>query len=205
MVEFISTTRSVLDNHGGFFDKFTGDGFLGYFNEAIGELSGSNYIDSFVGFIREFTSFSNSHFREWVKFVRKLPGQAVGLAVGADLGRVSFQSLDYHVVAVSESIVWASRMASAAKAEEVLVNNLLYQTIRQRNDLVFESRMASTKSGESFQAWQLGINDAPPKGNSVDKPELGELLDQPTAPKPDTRNQTSGSTSLSAQAAATGN
>jgi CheY-like chemotaxis protein/class 3 adenylate cyclase len=157
MVEFISKTRSVLDKHGGFFDKFTGDGFLGYFNESICELTGANYLESFIGFIREFTTFCHSHFREWVKHVRKIPGQAVGLAVGSDLGRVSFQSLDYHVVAVSESIVWASRMAAAAKAEEVLVNNLLYQSLRQRKDLVFEDREASTKSGESFHAWRLGI------------------------------------------------
>jgi CheY-like chemotaxis protein len=157
MVEFISTTRSVLNKHGGFFDKFTGDGFLGYFNESICESYGSNYIDSFVDFISEFTTFCDSHFREWVKFVRKVPGQTVGLAVGADIGHVTFQSLDYHVIAVSESIVWASRMASAAKAEEVLVNNLLYQTLRQRTDVVFESREANTKSGESFKAWKLGI------------------------------------------------
>jgi class 3 adenylate cyclase len=119
-------------------------------------------MDSFINFIREFTAFCNAHFREWVKFVRKLPGQPIGLAVGADVGRVSFQSLNYHVVAVSESIVWASRMASAAKAEEVLVNNLLYQTLRQRDDLVFESRAASTKSGESFQAWTLAIKEMAP-------------------------------------------
>jgi CheY-like chemotaxis protein len=159
MVEFIAKTRSVLNKHGGFFDKFTGDGFLGYFNESICEIYGSNYIDSFVGFIREFTAFSKSHFREWVKFVRKIPGEPIGLAVGADLGRVSFQSLNYHVVAVSEAIVWASRMASAAKAEEVLVNNLLYQTLRQRNDLDFQCHAANTKSGESFQAWKLEIKD----------------------------------------------
>jgi CheY-like chemotaxis protein len=157
MVEFISKTRSVLNHYGGFFDKFTGDGFIAYFNESICELYGSNYVESFIGFVREFTAFSNAHFREWVKFVRKIPGQPVGLAVGADLGRVSFQSLNYHVVAVSESIVWASRMASAAKAEEVLVNNLLYQNLRQRGDLNFENREASTKSGESFQAWKLEI------------------------------------------------
>jgi len=155
MVEFISQTRAVLDRHGGFFDKFTGDGFLVYFNEAICESYGMNYLESFLGFVREFTAFSSNHFREWIKFVRKIPGQAVGLAVGADLGRVSFQSLDYHVVAVSQSIVWASRMASAAKAEEVLMNNLLYQALRQREDLAFDGREASTKAGESFMAWKL--------------------------------------------------
>jgi CheY-like chemotaxis protein len=172
MVEFISRTRSALDKHGGFFDKFTGDGFIGYFNETICELNGSNYVERFISFIREFTTFCNAHFRDWVKFVRKVPGQAVGLAVGADLGRVSFQSLDYHVIAVGESIVWASRMASAAKAEEVLVNNLLYQALRGRDDLLLEKREANTKSGESFQAWRLGWNyvDTDP---SV---EVGETL-----------------------------
>jgi CheY-like chemotaxis protein len=160
MVQFISTTRNVLDKYGGFFDKFTGDGFIAYFNESICELYELNYIDSFVGFIREFTTFSVFHFHEWVKFVRKIPGQSVGLAVGADLGHVTFQSLNYHVIAVSQSIVWASRMASAAKAEEVLINNLLYQSLRRRDDLVFERREASTKSGESFQAWNLEIKAA---------------------------------------------
>lgn len=167
MVEFISTTRIVLDKHGGFFDKFTGDGFIGYFNESICEMYGSNYVDSFIGFVREFTTFSNAHFREWVRFVRKIPAQTVGLAVGADLGRVSFQSLNFHVVAVSESIVWASRMASAARAEEVLVNNLLYQALRQRTDLMFESREAGTKSGESFQAWNLQIKGTDTVSNKV--------------------------------------
>jgi class 3 adenylate cyclase len=176
MVEFISTTRSVLNKHGGFFDKFTGDGFLGYFNESICDLYGSNYVDSFINFIHEFTTFCNAHFREWVKFVRKLPGQPVGLAVGADLGRVSFQSLHYHVVAVSESIVWASRMASAAKAEEVLVNNLLYQTLCQRDNLVFEARAANTKSGESFQAWKLAIKEMAP--STVVSPAMDSSLNQ---------------------------
>ena len=162
MVEFISKTRSMLDQYGGFFDKFTGDGFIGYFNESICELYGSNHIDSFTGFIREFTAFCNSHFREWVKFVRKVPAQRVGLAVGADIGQVTFQSLNYHVVAVSESIVWASRMASAARAEEVLVNNLLYQSLKQRKDLAFESFEASTKSGESFRSWRLQMGGVGP-------------------------------------------
>jgi len=51
----------------------------------------------------------------------------------------------------------------------MLVNNLLFQALRQRNDLMFESREAVTKSGESFQAWKLLIKDAPSKGESEDK------------------------------------
>jgi CheY-like chemotaxis protein/class 3 adenylate cyclase len=173
IVEFISATRSMLDRRGGFFDKFTGDGFVGYFNESICEAAGENYIDTFVEFIREYTGFCAGHFREWVRFVRKVPGQPVGLAVGADLGRVSFQSLNYHVVAVSESIVWASRMASAAKAEETLVNNLLYQTLRQRSGLVFEGREATTKSGESFQAWKLDLKGGARPGREGGQDESG--------------------------------
>jgi len=162
MVEFISETRVALNKYSGFFDKFTGDGFIGHFNESICELSGTNYIDCFVGFVTEFTTFCNYHFREWVKFVRKLPNQSIGLAVGADLGRISFQSLDYHVVAVGEAIVWATRMAAAAEAEEILVNNMLYQSLRYRDELVFEGRSSSTKSGEGFLAWKLCLHSSQP-------------------------------------------
>jgi class 3 adenylate cyclase len=155
MVEFITATRRALDEHGGFFDKFTGDGFVGYFNESICRSRSGDYLEQFANFVRGFTGFCNGHFREWVKHVRKIPDQPVGLAIGADLGQVSFQSLNYHLVAVSETIVWASRMASTANAEEVMVNNFLYQALRERGDLKFERRSGKTKAGESFQAWRM--------------------------------------------------
>ncbi len=74
--------------------------------------------------------------------------------MGADLGLVSFQNLKYHLVAVGEPIVWASRMAACACANEVVVNNLLFEVLNGREGLEFTRREASTKSGEGF-LWRV--------------------------------------------------
>jgi class 3 adenylate cyclase len=131
-------------------DKFTGDGFVAYFNESICRAAGSDHIDCFLSFLREELEFAGAQFSEWVRHARKLPEKPIGLAVGADLGLVSFQNLKYHLVAVGEPIVWASRMASCAAANEVVVNNLLFEALNGRCDVQFARREASTKSGEGF-------------------------------------------------------
>lgn len=69
-----------------------------------------------------------------------------------DLGLVSFGNIDHRFVGVSDAIVWASRMASAASASEVVVNNLLYHVLSQRDGLEFGRRQAATRSGQGFLA-----------------------------------------------------
>ena len=150
IVDFITTAREAINRHNGFFDKFTGDGYLVYFNEAVCNAADKDYLDCFLGFVREQHEFATEHFREWTRSVRKLPAEAVGLAMGADLGRVTFHDLKHHLVAVGDAIVWASRMVSAASANEVIVNNLLSAALREKPGLRFSAHEARTKSGESF-------------------------------------------------------
>jgi len=158
MVKFISITRETVYKHAGIFDKFTGDGFIAYFNESVcKELHKPDHIESFTGFLRDYEASVEPLFQDWVRHVKKIPEEPIGLALGTDIGRVSFQILDNHFVAVGDAIVWASRMASAAKAGEVLANNLLYQALRERKDLSFKSRSSFTKSGESFVANVVSI------------------------------------------------
>jgi class 3 adenylate cyclase len=163
MVEFISNTRRIVNKHGGFYDKFTGDGFIAYFNEEICCQLGGSRNDNFVAFVRECLDFSGPHFREWTRHLKKPPSDRIGLAIGADVGFVSFQSLHYHVVAVGEPIGWATRMESAAKAGEVLVNNRLHEELHQRGDLTFNARPEKTKSGENFLAWAMSFSKPAPE------------------------------------------
>lgn len=159
MVEFIMVTREILEKHAGIFDKFTGDGFLCYFNEEICRVTDLDYIESFVRFVREHLDFSRSHFQEWTKSVQKLPEETVGLAMGGDFGIVSFQNIKGQLIAVGDAIVWASRMASCAFANEILLNNLLYQTLQGRDGLEFEQRHARTKFGEGFLARVMTLKE----------------------------------------------
>jgi class 3 adenylate cyclase len=155
MVQFITATRYCVERYGGVFDKFTGDGFIVYFNETICKAAGASYRESFISFLSESSDFSQDHFREWTRNVKKLPAEPIGLALGADLGTVVFQNLNNHLVAVGDPIVWATRLTASANANEILVNNLLYEALLKTGTLIFEDRPAIMKTGESFLAKAL--------------------------------------------------
>src|SRR5207237_1424914 len=120
--------------------KFTGDGFIAYFNESICKVCDLNYTEAFIEFLVEYGAFAERHFLEWVRNVKKLPDQPVGLGLGADIGVISLQNLKNHLVAVGNPIVWASRFAAEAGANEILVNNLLYEQLQNVPGLEFKDR-----------------------------------------------------------------
>ena len=125
MVKFINHSREMIFQYGGVFDKFTGDGFICYFNKYISQLINRDYIDSFLSFVKELQYYSSGYFSNWTKILKKLPTEDIGLAVGGDIGEIVFLDIYNHFVAVGESIVWAQRMSSAAKSNEIIINNLL--------------------------------------------------------------------------------
>lgn len=155
MLEFLEQARSVIDRHGGVFDKFTGDGLIAYFNPQIARRLGVDYVESFLSCAIDLQAFGRKHFEEWTASVRKLPSEPIGLAIGSDVGIVVFNDNASHLVAVGDAIVWASRMASEARAGEVVVNNLLYQLLRARPGVSFEPRTATTKGGEKVLCQNL--------------------------------------------------
>ena len=63
--------------------------------------------------------------------------------------------MNNQLVAVGAAIVWASRMAAVARANEVIVNNLLFSRLEGRGDIRFSARPETTKGGEGFLARRL--------------------------------------------------
>jgi len=160
MVAFIDGTRNLVDRNAGFFDKFTGDGFLVYFNEALCRAAGYSHVDRFLSFVKGEMAFARDLFSEWTALIRKRPRGPIGLAIGADVGQVGFHDVQDNLVAVGDAIVWAERMASAAEAGEVVVNNLLQGLLMEdARPLSFLPREAETKAGESFLAQVLQSSD----------------------------------------------
>lgn len=155
IISFITKIREITEENAGFFDKFTGDGFIVYFNESICKFSGKDYIESFLKFIREISNFSNPLFEDWTLDIRKRPPSEIGLAIGADFGFISFEDIQDHVIAVGDTIVWASRMAAIAKSRQIVVNNLLFAKLASKEGLDFEKIEAITKAGEGFVAHSL--------------------------------------------------
>lgn len=161
MLRFLDRTRQLVDSNCGIFDKFTGDGFVAYFNEAICDVAKGNYIESFMRFVRAEMEFAAALFGEWVSTIRKTPPAAIGLGIGADHGRVSFAENRLPLVAVGDAIVWASRMSSVAEAGETIVNNLLYEALKGSDDWTFVKRDGGTKAGETFSSHTMAPK---PKG-----------------------------------------
>lgn len=155
MIKFFETTRMLFNKYTGIFDKFTGDGFLGYFNAYICNEKGKDFVDCFLGFIKECIEVNKSLFDEWKKHVRKLPAQDIMLSLGADLGNIYFGDRHGHLVCIGDAIVWAQRMCSEAPASAIYVNNLLKNLLSGKKEVLLIPVEGKTKTGESFLASEL--------------------------------------------------
>lgn len=155
MVRFTDSIRNLLHDNVGVFDKFTGDGFLAYFNEYLCALESRDYVDCFIQFCRECMKTSQALFDEWKRCVRKLPEEEIMVSIGADVGDIYFGMQYGHLVCIGNAIVWAQRMCSAASAGDVYVNNMLGNLLKEREGIVLTPEQVKTKTGEGFTAFNV--------------------------------------------------
>lgn len=155
IIEFIGAIKDlVLTNHG-IFDKFTGDGFIAYFNKCMCEEVGADYYNLMWMTCVRIMEYANSFFDEWSKQLRKIPEEKIGLSIGVDSGKILFTILDHQVFAVGEPCVWATRMNSAGKSGEVVFNNIPYNHMYDNGyDLKFREEDSQTKTGEKFKCYK---------------------------------------------------
>lgn len=152
MGDFIELSRKLIQKHFGFFDKFTGDGFIAYFNEKMcGEL-GLDFVECFMEFVRQENKFVGDLFEDWRESVTQLPEQEVGLAMGCDIGPVEFRDVNNHLISVGDAVVWAHRMSSAGGAGDVIVHEPLVHVIKMISRVALSPRNGTTKNGMSYKA-----------------------------------------------------
>ncbi|MBI4026189.1 MAG: hypothetical protein HY360_14475 [Verrucomicrobia bacterium] len=162
---YAETTRLVNRHNAVLFDKFTGDGFLLYFNEKLSRTLASDYIADAVRFLQNAMDTFAPVFARWSFSVRKVSSKH-GIGIGADWGLVRFQFLRNHFIATGDAIVWATRMADAADGGEILVNNLLYHELKPIPCLEFSEKSCKTKKGDEVLGRQMtfktqtGMTDA---------------------------------------------
>lgn len=155
LIKFFDSVRNIFDQSMGIFDKFTGDGFIGYFNEYLCDEHGKNFVECFIEFLKKCMEFSESLFYEWKRYLRKLPEQDIMLSIGADVGKLYFGDRYGHLICIGDAIVWAQRMCSAAPSGVIYINNLLANLLVDREDIELLPVTGSTKTGESFLASEL--------------------------------------------------
>ncbi len=158
MGAFIQRSMELIHKHKGFFDKFTGDGFIAYFNEFLcGEL-GLDFVECFTGFVREESDFAATLFGGLAESGLELTEKQTGLAIGCDIGQVDFRDVDNHFIAVGDSVVWAHRMSSAGEAGEIIAHYSLHDVIKSRPGMMFDSRQGFTKNGMPFIAQSVSFD-----------------------------------------------
>lgn len=155
IIRFFHTTRNLLSKNYGIFDKFTGDGFLAYFNEYICKSKNKDFKDCFLDFTKQYIEANLPLFSEWKRYIRRLPDTEIMVSLGADLGIVYYGDLSGHLVCIGDAIVWAERMCSAASAGEIYVNNLLANAIESRKDIRLSPVLGVTKLGDRFKASKI--------------------------------------------------
>ena len=156
IVKFIKQVRKIVLDANGIFDKFTGDGFIVYFNQYVCELTESNCYQMMLKACREIQSYSEEFFDEWSKQIRKVPVERIGLSIGIDSGKVNYKVIDNQLYAIGDACVWATRMCDAGQHGSVVFNNIPYHRISPFGREGFSKEIISTtKNGESFGAFDV--------------------------------------------------
>jgi class 3 adenylate cyclase len=144
MDKFVTAVRRGIRGPGGWFDKFTGDGFLAYwivqsgsddeyhehFVQAAGNLvhSAHTLVDFFHRLVLE-DFRSNS---------RNLP-EGVGLSMGLDAGPGYLVQIADELTVVGPPVVGAVRMVTAAeRPREIIANVFLGERLREEQQGVYE-------------------------------------------------------------------
>jgi class 3 adenylate cyclase len=163
MDKFVSAVRSGIGTPGGWFDKFTGDGFLAYwitpttpkeeyqrrFVEAAGNLAHTAHelIELFHRRVLE----------DFRRNSRNL-SDGVGLSIGLDAGPGFLVEIAGELTLVGPPVVGAVRMVNAAsRPQEIFANVYLGEHLHDEQDGIYQAlRMTATRESRPTKEYPKG-------------------------------------------------
>ena len=155
MLSYIAMIKKIVLANKGVFDRFTGDGFICYFNAYLSERYKIDLYNTVVEACKQIQRESKNVFEEWLKDLQKIPEEAIGLSIGVDSGTMNFCD-DNMMFAIGTPAVWATRMCAMGNAGDIIMNNLPHSKFCQRgSEYEFDEVIGATKYGERFKAFKL--------------------------------------------------
>jgi class 3 adenylate cyclase len=135
--DFIKAIKSTANSNGGWFDRFTGDGFIIYWIYADDP---NKYVKRILAFCQALLSYFPEVMNEYRLNSRNFP-VGVGLSLGVDSGLCALVEIE-DLNIVGPPVVGASRMVSAAQPFETLVNvSIGAELYKNRKQLAAENRI----------------------------------------------------------------
>ena len=145
MDKFVTSVRRGIRRSGGWFDKFTGDGFLAYW--IVQPASADEYEERFVQTAGDIAHTAHSlidlfHRRVLEDFRNNSRNLSVGvgLSMGLDAGPGYLVKIADELTVVGSPVVGAVRMVTAAALpQEIVANVYLGERLRDEQDGVYEA------------------------------------------------------------------
>lgn len=155
MVSLIDRVRKIVLENMGIFDKFTGDGFICYFNNYLSQMFHKDLYETVIDVCIKIQEESKPLFEDWQQGLQKLSQESIGLSIGVDSGVMSFSD-DRMIFAIGTPAVWATRMCAAGNSGDIILNNIPHSKICNSNlSFIFDEVFGTTKTGEKFKAFKL--------------------------------------------------
>lgn len=117
--DFVGEFRTVLSYHGGWFDKFTGDGFICYWLVEGGFVEQMDTVLDFSCAVMN--NFATYYYPTFVSNMRNVPS-GIGLSIGVDAGPCHLLTIAGDLTVVGSPIVGSVRMNSACAPYELILN-----------------------------------------------------------------------------------
>ena len=155
MASLIERVRNTVLENMGIFDRFTGDGFICYFNAYLSQKFHKDMYKTVIDVCTTIQEESKPLFDEWQQGLQKLSQETIGLSIGVDSGTMNFSGNGL-MFAVGTPAVWATRMCAVGNAGDIILNNIPHSRVcNSKLPFIFDEVLGTTKTGDSFKAFKL--------------------------------------------------
>jgi class 3 adenylate cyclase len=165
IVGFTEAVRGLATGFEGWFDKFTGDGFIAFWIYDRED----RVVETIPAFCRSIQPASESLVNNLKRNSRNFP-VGVGLSIGVDAGPCELVRVGDSLTLVGSPIVGATRMVAGARAGQTLLNvgiGSAFEDEPERLEAVggrVARRIVTTKEyPEGQEAFELDFSSRPPR------------------------------------------
>lgn len=154
--DFVAEFRTVLHYHGGWFDKFTGDGFICYW---LVEQSFPERMETVLDFCCSvMNNFRSYYYPAFVGNMRNEPA-GIGLSIGVDAGPCYLTPIVGDLTIIGSPIVGSVRMCDTCPPYHLLLN--AYPGSRLQEGMTSSSGRLSDDIAYQLQAKTVATKEYP--------------------------------------------